>query len=741
MVLCHALAYGQTLNNPYNHPHNWQSPVTDDFNDPNLPGWTIRNDKGRHAEWFNRNNVSVSNGYLELIATDQPGFGKSYAGAEVFTGDGFAKYEGNYRYGFFEMKAKVPDGGGFTAFWLSPKNGLLSYKTYPPEIDIFEVVHAGTDLVHTIWGVSDVDEMGAIFRSIPDKALDASFFAVEHVFGAEWTPDYVDYYLDYEWIGREYGEVVEELKVSISFQVSGSHGIQQSGLNNPFKIDWFKYYAPKTPYSTDPRWGYIWNNNRESFNFDGQWTTSADDQFLTGDFTNDGLDELLIIKPALGPTDEHSLLDFSPLPALGRNGWSTLHNDNTGWFGSNWVLNPDDKFIVGNFDGSVPGDEVLLVSTTKYAQMYTYDASGNQWAHRWGNGGPTPGGSGYLGGWVIKPTDKYFAFDFDNDGLEELCSVNYLTGILEVQKYQGGAWHSVYSNSMSGKIGVWAIEGTDKYTIGDFNADGRDEVLCTNYYTGMAQVYSFSGTSWNLIYTNAGSGKIDSWTIRLDDQFFTGEFNENSSDELLCIEPGFHRAAVYSLKSWYWQHEWDNLGDDKLYDWNLKKDDKFVIGEFLDDGVCFANDLLLAVRGTDNFLSTPRLDWQKDFRAALFFSPISNFWNTSYVTLKPSSVRVDRTETDEINNEFSLANELPTEVTELSKEATPGVFPNPVQDVLNIQFPEIEQVSVYNLNGLRLEVNYLSPSQIDCSNLSSGVYLLEVVSNGKTFHQKFSVTH
>jgi beta-glucanase (GH16 family) len=92
------------------------------------------------------------------------------------------------RYGYFEMRARLPLGMGlWPAFWLLPADG-----TWPPEIDVMEMLgHTpGTYYVsvHAHPNGQKLDEITAV--AAPD--LTAGF----HVFGVSWRPDRIRFYLD-----------------------------------------------------------------------------------------------------------------------------------------------------------------------------------------------------------------------------------------------------------------------------------------------------------------------------------------------------------------------------------------------------------------------------------------------------------------------------------------------------------------------------------------------------------------
>lgn len=69
----------------------------------------------------------------------------------------------------------------------------------------------------------------------------------------------------------------------------------------------------------------------------------------------------------------------------------------------------------------------------------------------------------------------------------------------------------------------------------------------------------------------------------------------------------------------------------------------------------------------------------------------------------------------------------------------PSVFPNPTQNILNIQTQEaIIETSVFDMLGKKVTVNQLSANSIDVLGLAKGIYLVKVVlENGQLFSSKF----
>ena len=102
------------------------------------------------------------------------------------------------RYGYFEIRMKVPAGRGlWPAFWLNPED-----QRWPPEIDVVEIVNNGRDTTresfHFLHGISAknarvnftrLDRWGA-YR--PGCDYEDGF----HIFGVKWTKKAVRHYVD-----------------------------------------------------------------------------------------------------------------------------------------------------------------------------------------------------------------------------------------------------------------------------------------------------------------------------------------------------------------------------------------------------------------------------------------------------------------------------------------------------------------------------------------------------------------
>lgn len=146
-------------------------------------------------------NVKVENGYLLITANQEPFNGSNYTSARLLTQGKFEQ-----QYGRFEARMRLPYGQGiWPAFWLlgDDNNGTEIWPDIG-EIDIMEF--RGQEPSTVLGSVHGPGYSGgeSVTKSLTleNDRFDTGF----HIFGIEWGPDYVNYYVDdvlYNRITRE----------------------------------------------------------------------------------------------------------------------------------------------------------------------------------------------------------------------------------------------------------------------------------------------------------------------------------------------------------------------------------------------------------------------------------------------------------------------------------------------------------------------------------------------------------
>lgn len=136
-------------------------------------------------------NISLQNGMLIITAKEEQFNGSSYTSARI-------KTEGLFEqtYGRFEARMRLPVGQGmWPAFWLLGANcGDAEVWPQCGEIDIMEYRGQEPTIIHgTVHGpgYSAGDGITKSYTLENDR-FDTGF----HVFGIEWGPEYINYYVD-----------------------------------------------------------------------------------------------------------------------------------------------------------------------------------------------------------------------------------------------------------------------------------------------------------------------------------------------------------------------------------------------------------------------------------------------------------------------------------------------------------------------------------------------------------------
>ena len=140
--------------------------------------------------------VTVSDVAL-VDLTDPSAGGKAYDGYSFTSGRINTENKHNFTYGFFETRAKVPQGKGYLpAFWLmaANENPNDEYGVWPTcgEIDMMEVLGDNTSTTHgTIHFGNPHDQRQGTY-----ELSEGTFAEDYHLYQCEWLPGKISWYID-----------------------------------------------------------------------------------------------------------------------------------------------------------------------------------------------------------------------------------------------------------------------------------------------------------------------------------------------------------------------------------------------------------------------------------------------------------------------------------------------------------------------------------------------------------------
>ena len=261
LVVCLAAAVSASAaETPAEPATSWKLVWSDEFDRDGAPDptkWSY--DVGGHG-WGNkelqfytdnrRENARVENGYLIIEARREKWESKEFTSARLVTKD-----KGDWTYGRFEIRAKLPRGlGTWPAIWMLPTKWDLGSRDWPDigEIDIMEhvgyapgVFHASTHSKAHQW--RNQNQRTATIE-VPD-AQDAF-----HTYALEWEADEIRVYLDdrlYFTSKRDGGDWTSwpfyrpfHLLLNVAFggDWGGVKGIDPAVLPQRMEVDYVRVY-------------------------------------------------------------------------------------------------------------------------------------------------------------------------------------------------------------------------------------------------------------------------------------------------------------------------------------------------------------------------------------------------------------------------------------------------------------------------------------------------------------------
>ncbi len=135
-------------------------------------------------------NIVAENGTLKITARQESFEGSSYTSARILTQGKFEQ-----KYGRFEARMQLPWGQGmWPAFWLLGSN--IDDVSWPNcgEIDIMENRGSEPTLISSALHGPGYSGGNPIFKAY--ELVDSRFDNEFHIFGIEWAPGYINFYVD-----------------------------------------------------------------------------------------------------------------------------------------------------------------------------------------------------------------------------------------------------------------------------------------------------------------------------------------------------------------------------------------------------------------------------------------------------------------------------------------------------------------------------------------------------------------
>ncbi|WP_238015930.1 glycoside hydrolase family 16 protein [Dactylosporangium sp. AC04546] len=170
----------------------WTQVFSDDFSGSTLDTsrWNYRTDSKAYSTQ-RPENVSVSDGMLNIALKKETYGGKSYTGGGVIS-------KQSLRYGYYETRAKLNDGAGWhSSFWIMSGDGSTTFPaSQRTEIDGFEIDSISPTRIHhgvLTWKGSGVSAGKSYGTTYTSPTIDSRAW---HVYGMDWQETSVRFYVD-----------------------------------------------------------------------------------------------------------------------------------------------------------------------------------------------------------------------------------------------------------------------------------------------------------------------------------------------------------------------------------------------------------------------------------------------------------------------------------------------------------------------------------------------------------------
>lgn len=193
-------------------------------------------------------NAHVENGVLKISALKEDVQGKSYSSSRLIS-----KGKGDFRYGRFEFRAKLPEGRGtWPALWMLPTDWAYGGWPKSGEIDVMEHVGYDKNNVHVTVHTEAHNGMRGTQKG-KAKIIDGATTDF-HLYRVDWTPYAIKGYIDnekvFEYInegtGFESWPFDKRFHLLMNVAVGGSWGGQKGVDDTVFpavmEVDYVRVY-------------------------------------------------------------------------------------------------------------------------------------------------------------------------------------------------------------------------------------------------------------------------------------------------------------------------------------------------------------------------------------------------------------------------------------------------------------------------------------------------------------------
>lgn len=270
--------------------------------------------------------------------------------------------------------------------------------------------------------------------------------------------------------------------------------------------------------------GTDWNRQKAASGTKPDWCRiSSNRKLYIGDFNGDGHDDMLCHQ-----YDGKTWINYANSKGEFKSAYWTRHTEKTPGADLSWCsINSNRKLYVGDFNGD-GRDDLMCHQSDGKTWVDLASSNGRFYGTNWSRTGDSNSSTDRDWCRVTSGLFELHIGDFNGDGRDDmLCQKNSGKTWIDYADsngyFQGTNWSRPSSS-------LWC--GTGQVSTGDFNADGRDDLLCTVASQGIVSVdYAdnlgrFSLSDWS---TNSSFCRLE------NESTLIGDVNGNGQSDVLCF--------------------------------------------------------------------------------------------------------------------------------------------------------------------------------------------------------------
>lgn len=276
------------------------------------------------------------------------------------------------------------------------------------------------------------------------------------------------------------------------------------------------------------------------------WCTASGESLVVGDYNGDGRDDLLCyVRPGFVDAGRKRI-DFAD--GFGKFYGTNFDTQDYPSADQAWCASAGEKILVGDFNGDGKDDLLCFVSAGYANEGRKRIDFANGSGTFFGTEFDTLDHPGADQTWCTGDGERLHVGDFDGDGRDDLlCHVNGPYAYsgrrrVDLANNEGTFFGANWSSTYDAQaVANWCGSWSDEVEVGDVDADGRDDLICAMWDYGGIDVDHASPTG---AFHGTDGDMHDEYWCENHQQFYPGDFDGDGDADLLCHDTLYGDRSV-----------------------------------------------------------------------------------------------------------------------------------------------------------------------------------------------------